>query len=56
MADSGSEDEQSPQITITLKSTTENHPISLADNSTIGKVIFCKLILEVICIVIHFIG
>jgi ubiquilin len=38
MADSGSEDEQSPQITITLKSTAENHKISVAENSTIGKV------------------
>jgi ubiquilin len=38
MADSGSEDEQSPQITITLKSTAENHQLSIADNSTIGKV------------------
>uniref|UniRef100_A0A914YQC3 Ubiquilin n=1 Tax=Panagrolaimus superbus TaxID=310955 RepID=A0A914YQC3_9BILA len=38
MADSGSEDEQAPQITITLKSTAENHQISIADNATIGKV------------------
>uniref|UniRef100_A0AC34FGE2 Ubiquilin n=1 Tax=Panagrolaimus sp. ES5 TaxID=591445 RepID=A0AC34FGE2_9BILA len=38
MADSGSEDEQAPQITITLKSTVENHQISIADNSTIEKV------------------
>jgi ubiquilin len=39
MADSGSEDESSrPQVTITLKTTAANHQISVADNSTIGKV------------------
>ena len=40
MADYNSDEDTSPNITITLKSTSENHTIEAKENSTIRKVCF----------------
>ena len=40
MADYNSDEDTSPNITITLKSTAENHTIETKENSTVRKVGF----------------